>query len=152
ILCRARPPPRNRRRPPRRFQKGGPMPDKRVNVWVQRFPDRANLMLQWLDPDTGQRKSKSAETAGPEEGGAARGDLEYELNNGRYQEASRMTWERFRELFEDEYLPNCKASTRKVYANVFNLFESICNPRTLRAVNERTVSSFAAGLRKAPGN
>ena len=39
------------------------MPEKRVTVWVQRFPDRSYLMLQWLDPDTGRRKSKSAGTA-----------------------------------------------------------------------------------------
>jgi hypothetical protein len=39
------------------------MPEKRVTVWVQRFKDRPHLMLQWTDPDTGRRKSKSAETA-----------------------------------------------------------------------------------------
>jgi hypothetical protein len=38
------------------------MPDKRITVWVQQFSDRPNLMLQWHDPDTGRRKSKSAET------------------------------------------------------------------------------------------
>jgi hypothetical protein len=35
---------------------------RRARVWVQRCSDRANLMLQWLDPDTGKRRSKSAGT------------------------------------------------------------------------------------------
>ena len=33
---------------------------KRVVVWVQNFPDRPHLMLQWHDPETGKRKSKTA--------------------------------------------------------------------------------------------
>jgi integrase len=73
------------------------------------------------------------------------------LNNGLHKEAARMSWEKFRELFEAEYLTGLRPDTRDVYANVFNLFEQVCNPRSLRAVSERTVSAFAAGLRKLPG-
>jgi hypothetical protein len=43
------------------------MPEKRVSVWVQRFNDRPHLVLQWLDPDTGKRKSQSAGTADEKE-------------------------------------------------------------------------------------
>jgi integrase len=100
----------------------------------------------------GQRKSKSAGTADPEKAETARGDLEYELNHGKHQEVSRMTWERFRELFTAEYVAHRKQATRLVYENVFNLFERICNPRTLRSITERTISTFAAGLRKTAGN
>jgi hypothetical protein len=49
--------------------------EKRVTVWVQRFKDRAHLMLQWIDPDTGKRESKSAETDDPDKAETARGDL-----------------------------------------------------------------------------
>jgi integrase len=78
-------------------------------------------------------------------------DLEADLNNGRYQEASRLSWERFRELFEAEYFPNCRLGTRDVFGMALDQFEQICNPKTLRAINERTVSAFVAGLRKRPG-
>jgi integrase len=127
------------------------MPEERVTVWVQRFKDRKHLMLQWIDPDTGKRKSKSAETDDPEKAETARADLEYELSHGKYQEASRMTWERFRELFEDEYVASKRENTRENYDAMFKAFERICNPTTLKGVNERTVSLFAAGLRKEPG-
>jgi integrase len=128
------------------------MSDKRITVWVQRFKDRPTLMLQWLDPDTGKRKSKSAETADEKVAEDKRVDLEADLNAGRYAEASRMTWEGFRELFEAEYVAPLREDTRKVYDNVFNLFERICRSGRLRSVTERTVSAFAAGLRKTPGN
>jgi integrase len=128
------------------------MPEKRVTVWVQRFKDRPTLMLQWTDPDTGRRKSRSAGTADEKEAEARRVDLEADLNAGRYAEASRMSWEGFRELFEDEYVATRRPKTRKVYDNVLNLFEKVCNPGRLGSVTERTLSAFAAGLRKLPGN
>ncbi len=127
------------------------MSEKRIRVWTQRFKDRPQLMLQWLDPDTGRRKSKSAGTADEAEAEQARSDLEYELNHGKHQAASRMTWEAFRDLFEVEYLPDKRPGTRDVYRATLDRFEQLCNPRTLRGVTERTVSLFAAGLRKEPG-
>jgi integrase len=125
--------------------------EKRVTVWVQRFKDRPHLMLQWIDPDTGKRKSQSAGTADEKKAEQARADLESDLNHGRYQEASRMSWERFRELFEAEHVAAKRENTRENYAAMFSIFERICNPKTLKGVNERTVSLFAAGLRKEPG-
>src|SRR5262245_13154862 len=125
--------------------------EKRITVWVQRFKDRPTLMLQWIDPDTGKRKSRSSGTADEGEAEKKRADLEYELNHGLHKEAARMSWEKFRELFEEQYLPGVREETRKGYRNVLMLFERICDPRTIRSINERTVSSFAAGLRRQPG-
>jgi integrase len=127
------------------------MPEKRVAVWVQRFQDRRHLMLQWFDPETGRRKSRSSGSDDEREAERARADLEYELNHGKYQEASRMTWERFRELFEAEYVAGKRLNTRRNYFATLDLLEKICNPRSLKGVNERTVSLFVAGLRKEPG-
>jgi integrase len=127
------------------------MPEKRVTVWVQRFKDRPHLMLQWNDPDTGKRKSQSAGTADEKKAEQARADLEADLNHGRYQEASRMTWERFRELFEAEFVTARRPHTRHNYEDTFNAFERLCRPTTLRGVNERAVSAFAAALRQEPG-
>jgi integrase len=125
---------------------------KRVTVWVQHYADRPYLLLQWVDPETGKRKSRSAGTADEKVAEGKRVDLEADLNAGRYAEASRLTWEGFRELFEDQYVAGLREATRKVYANVFNLFERLCHPRQLRSVTEQTASAFAAALRKEPGN
>jgi integrase len=127
------------------------MSEKRVKVWVQEFKDRKALMLQWLDPETGKRRSKSAETADAGEAEQRRADLEADLNHGRHREASRMSWDRFRELFEDEFVAGRRANTRRNYRVMMDLFERVCKPTSLRSVTERTVSAFAAGLRKLPG-
>jgi integrase len=127
------------------------VPDKRITVWVQRFKDRPTLMLQWLDPDTGKRKSKSAETADEKVAEDRRVDLEADLNAGRYAEASRMTWEGFRELFEAEYVAGRRENTRRNYRVMMDLFDQVCNPKSLRSISERTISAFVAGLRKLPG-
>jgi integrase len=124
---------------------------KRVVVWVQHFGDRPFLMLQWHDPVTGKRKSRSAETNNPIDAERKRADLEYELNHGAYHEPSRMMWKTFRGLFEAEYLPGCRPDTRKVFAHAFDLFERLCSPGALRSITERTLSQFAAALRKQPG-
>jgi integrase len=116
---------------------------------VQKFPDRANLMLQWINPETGKRKSRSACTADEKEAEAKRVDLEADLNNDRYQEASRMSWERFRELAEEEYIAPKRPNTQRNYEMMFNLFEKVCSPRSLRGVSERTLSAFVLGMRRA---
>ena len=65
--------------------------DKRIVVWVQQFKDRESLMLQWIDPDTGKRKSQSAGTNLLDVAEMKRTELEYELNHGLHKEASRMS-------------------------------------------------------------
>jgi integrase len=122
--------------------------EKRIHVWVQSFKACKNLMLQWYEPGTRRRHTKSAGTADPKAAETARADLESDLNHGRYRETSRMTWERFRELFGEEYLAGVRAGTRRCYANTFDVFEEVCKPTALRAVTERTVSRFVAGLRQ----
>jgi integrase len=119
----------------------------RVRVWAQRFTDREALVLQWFDPDTGKRKSKGAGTSDVDEAEALRADLEYELNHGKYQKPSRLDWEQFRQLFEDEYLPGLREKTRLKYTTVLDVFEQIINPKKLQSVNERVISAFVAGMR-----
>jgi integrase len=124
--------------------------EKRIRVWVQAFPDRPHLVLQWHDPITGKRKSKSAGTADEKIAEDKRADLESDLNAGRHKEASSISWARFRELFEAEYLPNVRSSTGGVYRQVFNLFEEVMTPIPPRNITERTLSRFVAELRKKP--
>jgi integrase len=124
------------------------MSERRVRVWVQQFFDRDTLILQWIDPDTGQRKSKSTRTTDPAKAEIARRDLEYELNHGTYQESSKLDWERFRELFETEYLPGLRPRSREKYGTVFDVFEQIVHPSKLSGVTERTISLFVKGMRE----
>lgn len=127
------------------------MPDSRVTVWIQHFKDRPALMLQWLDPDTGKRKSQSARTDDEKVAEQRRADLESDLNHGRHASAERMSWEAFRDRFEDEYLPNSRPGTVKIFRLVLDDFETICTLRQLRSITPRTISAFVSGLRKKKG-
>jgi integrase len=127
------------------------MSEKRITVWVQQFKDRDNLVLQWMDPFTGQRKSKSAETNLRPVAEMKRTELEYELNHGLHKEASRMSWEKFRELFETEYVSGKRPNTRDNYAETLNAFERLCHPANLRSISTRTISAFVGALRKEGG-
>jgi integrase len=127
------------------------MSEKHITVWVQHRADRAYDDLQWYDPVTKKRRCKSAETCNPVEAERKRAALEYELNHGLYQEASSMTWERFRALFEEEYVAGRRLNTRRNFYATLDHFEKLCHPTTLRGISERTLSAFFAGLRKEPG-
>lgn len=124
------------------------MREKRITVWVQRFKDRPFLMLQWIDPESGRRRSKSAETTDEKAADQARADLEYELNNGKHHDPSRLQWERFRQMFQDEYTPGLRPRTQEKYGTVFDVFEQIVHPEKLRAITERTISAFVKGMRE----
>jgi hypothetical protein len=126
------------------------MSEKHVSVWVQKFRDRPFLVLQWHDPITNKRRSKSAGTADEEAAERARADLEYELNHGLFQEASSMSWDRFRAAVEEEYAAARRPATRRNFAKSFDVFEDICRPNRLRAVTGRSVSAFAASMLKRP--
>lgn len=121
---------------------------KRITVWVQRFKDRPHLMLQWIDPETGKRKSKSAETADPREAEGKRADHEYRLNHGQYEEPSKLVWEAFRQMFTDEYVAGLRPRAAEKYDTVFDVFEQIMSPDRLGSITERTISAFVKGMRE----
>ncbi len=127
------------------------MGQDRIVVRVVPFPDRPALQLQWKDPANGERKTRSAKTSDPDEAERARADLEYELNHDLARSGSRTSWERFRECFEAEYLPDLREGTRRIYGRLFDHFEDICHPSGLDSITARTVSQFLAGLRQVPG-
>jgi integrase len=119
----------------------------RVKVWVQKFPDRPYLMLQWHDPDTGRRKSKSAATDNPKAAEHFARDLEYELNHGIRRQPARMTWEQFCDVYTEEKLSGNRAATRKKAGYVFDSFEEHCHPKNLGALTERMLSLYVTRLR-----
>jgi integrase len=127
------------------------MSDERVKVWIQQFQKPPTLKLQWIDPDTSRRKTKSTGTNDAEKAERARADLEYELNHGMRTEASNISWERFRDAFEDEYVEGTRPNTQQNYHYSLNAFERIAAPTKLKSITARTISQFVAGMRKEPG-
>jgi integrase len=123
------------------------MREKRTTVWKLKPKDRPHYQLQWED-ETGRRLSRTTGTADAKEAEKARTDVEYELNHGRYAEASRMTWDRFRERFEEEYVNGWRRNTQLNYQRTLDLFEEICGPKRVASIDQKTVSLFVAGMRR----
>jgi integrase len=124
------------------------MPEHRVTVYVLQPKDRPFLKLEWVEPETGRRRSRSARTADPDEAERKRADLEYELNHGLADEPSKMPWEAFRQLYEEERLAAAREATRKKAGYVFDAFANLMRPKALGVVSERTLSRYATRLRE----
>jgi integrase len=124
------------------------MSDERISVYILKPGDRPFFKLEWVDPETGVRRSRSAKTGDPKQAEKARGDLEYQLNHGLASEPSKMPWDAFRDLYEGEKLAGAREATRDKAGYVFDAFAELARPQTLGKVTERTLSRYATALRE----
>jgi len=74
---------------------------------------------------------------------------EAELREGRYQKASRTTWEDFRERYETEVLTGMKDTTHAKAASVFNGIERLLKPSLVADVTTERLSTYCAKMRAA---
>lgn len=121
--------------------------NEEIKVTVCKYPDRANLVLRYVDPITGKQKTKSAKTISEADAIKAAGKWEDELRSGRYAPVSRMTWAEFRKRHKDEFQPGVALKTRDCFRSAFNAFESLMNPALLRSVTTEVVSKWIVAMR-----
>ncbi len=119
-----------------------------IRVSVVRYPDRANLVLCYVDPVSGKRKTKSAGTSNEKAAWKAAAAWEEELRAGPHCPPSKVTWQQFRERYEAEHLANLKPKTRESASNALDAVERHLNPDLLRKVTASALSTFATKLRK----
>lgn len=119
-----------------------------IRVCVFKRAGRRFYECQWVDPDTGRKKTKSTGTDRKREAERFAGTLEKQLREGTYHYVRRITWAHFRQRFEQEEYPKRRQRTQWKLQGTFNLVERIINPATLAALNEETISRFAARLRE----
>ena len=119
-----------------------------IKVTVVKFPDRTNLMLRYIDPVTSRQKHKSAKSHLKRDAERAAAKWEAELREGRYC-GSRISWEDFRERYENEVLAGLAAATDAKACGVFNAIEEHVNPKRLRDLSAERLSIFQSKLREA---
>mgnify|MGYP000901427501 CR=1 FL=1 len=119
-----------------------------IRVTVCKYPDRANLVLRYIDPLTGKQKTKSAGTPDEEEATKAAGKWEDELRTGRYQSPSRLTWADFRRRCEDEKLSAMCRNSQIAYRVSLDHLERIVNPDRVAKLTPQVMSQFQAKARK----
>lgn len=118
-----------------------------VKVSVQRFGDRPNLALVYIDPTSGKRKTKSAGTSNEKTAWKAAATWEEELNNGRYAPPSKITWQEFRQRFEAEHLASLKEKSGRSFRGALNHVERHLAPDRLIKVNAAALSTMQSKLR-----
>jgi len=119
-----------------------------IKVTVCKYPDRANLVLRYVDPLTGKQRTKSAGTPHEAEAIGRAAVWEDELRTGRYQAPSKLTWAEFRKRYEDEKLATRAPRTRATAAVAFGHLERVLNPDRLSKLTSDTMSRFQAKLRE----
>ncbi len=126
---------------------------REVRVSVVRFSNRPYYMLQWRDPTTGRKKTKSSgvrRLEGKADRKAAEREaalLEAELREGRYKEPAKMTWQEFCDRYENEHLAGLADSTAMKAASVLRTIERHCKPEKLSELTTARVSYFQNRLR-----
>ena len=118
-----------------------------IRVRVTRF-GRKNLVFRWTDPETGQRKVKSAGTNIRREAERQAAFLEKELREGKYAVASKVSWLDFTLRYTDEVLPGRAPKTRDMLACVFNAVERITHPQRPADLTASRLQTFQTTLRK----
>ena len=118
---------------------------ERITVWLVSPADRPNYSLQWIDPGTGKRRTRSTGTSDPQKAEQARGDLEARLNDpNAYSEATapRLTWAELCERFADEHLAGLSPGHRRNAHRVIDRLEHLIKPKSPADLNNEAVSAY----------
>lgn len=119
-----------------------------IRVHVRAKPDRKTLQLYYVDPLTGNDVTRSAKTDDWKEAERRAALWQAEIEAGKVPH--RISWDAFRERFDDEYLDGREPNTVTAYGRVLNQFETLIgHPRQLSGVDASTISIFAKKMKEA---
>ena len=125
-----------------------------IKVSVVEFTDRRFYMMQYVDPFTGKKKTKSTriERTGRKkdrtQAERAAAKWEEDIRAGRYQETGRITWDEFRDRYETRGIDGLAAETQNKAGYILDTFERLMSPKSLRLVTTDVVSEFQSKLRQ----
>ncbi len=119
-----------------------------IKVYVVQYKDRDNFSMKYIDPGTGQNVRRSTGTSKRREAEKVAAKWEAELQEGRYQKRSRMSWEEFCDQFEKDGTGGKKQSTIRGYFDSLSAFKRHCRPRGVYDLTTAKMTAFATELRK----
>lgn len=125
-----------------------------LKVYVVEFGDRGIYQLQWRDPMTGRKRTRSS---GVKITGKARdrdqatkkaAALEDQLRSNYTAASKSPTWSAFRERYEREVATGKAANTLTKVVTVFNSIERILSPKKLTDLTEERIGYYTSVLRE----
>ena len=123
-----------------------------IKVYVVKFQDRDNFAMKYTDPHTGQNVRRSTGTTKRREADKIAAKWEAELQEGRYQKRSRMSWDEFCDRYELDGTGGLKPSTVVNYFKSLHMFGQLCHPRKVSDLTTGKITAFARELRKPYGS
>ena len=117
-----------------------------IRVSVASYGEGRCLMMTYRDPVTGKKVAKSTGKTKRREAERAAAVWQDELNSGRYQAPSKLTWDEFRERYEAEKLASLAPATQMAAAVSLDYLERVINPDRLAKLTSATMSRFQAKL------
>lgn len=119
----------------------------RITVYVVDY-GRKYLILQWIDPTTGKRRSKSSGCVKRRDAERAAGELEKQLNSTIPKGDGSLPWDAFVDLFHAKHLAGLDDSSQSRSLSVLSVFQQVMNPTHVGAVTTAVLSEYAERLRQ----
>ncbi len=119
-----------------------------IKVRLFKYPDRKNIVMGYDDPTSGKRVTRSAGTTDEETAIGSAAVWEDELNSGRFQAASKVTWQKFVDQYTDEKLSTLAPHTKETALASLGHMKRVIGPDRLCKITAGVLSKFAAELRK----
>lgn len=119
-----------------------------IKVSIVRRGDRTNYTLQYRDPVTGKRYSRSAGTPREREAMRAASEWEAELRASSRKPSPKMGWQSLVDLYDETKLGEVRKGTRKKAMTTLTAFKAAASPRLASHLTSDTVRTFVAALRK----
>lgn len=119
-----------------------------IKVWIVGYGKGKNLKLQWLDPVTGRRKTRSAKTKSRTKARDAAAALQKELNEREPTGDGSIPFDEFLTLYHAEHLASLDRDSSYRAFGILEILQRNKQPKTLRSVTAQTLSEHFAWLRQ----
>jgi integrase len=120
---------------------------EQVKVKVVYRAGKGKHVLRWKDPETGAWKERVAKSQQKKEAEKEAAQLEADLREGRHETPSKLTWDDFRLLFEEQKLPSLAVNSRGAYRVALNHVEKWLRPSRVVEVDAASISRMQAKMR-----
>ena len=119
----------------------------RLSFTVFKPAGRPNFVVQWLDPRSGRKKTRTTKQARRREAERAAAKILAEVELNIFEKYRPTNWSEFRELYELKTLPSKRPGTIRHAVSSLNRIEKIIKPATVDAITKADISRFEAQLR-----
>lgn len=117
-----------------------------TSVYVINF-GRKYFYLQWTDPETGRKITKSSKCTSRRDAERVAISIERDFERSSGVISSNLSWESFADRYEFEHLNSLAERSKMKAFSVLNTYERFMKPAFLKSVTTATISQYASLLR-----